>query len=229
MRFKYRKIRLYELEYMGKRVTLINWPCDGQKERYVIDHIKTTLRYAQEDEIVLFLVCIFSYLHPFCLVMTWAVILFLLMSVFEKIIKKGKISVYECIVGGLFASYLSLVFQTALSSREPGSRTDVSLTLFETWTSDAQGRAYVIENVFFFIPFGILLCMCLTRLRKHRLYMVPLIGLVFSLMIEILQWMTERGYFQVDDIWTNTLGTMVGVGLYYFIFYNLIKYKRINW
>ena len=66
----------------------------------------------------------------------------------------------------------------------------------------------VVENVLLFIPYGILGPWAIERLR--RFWSCVLLGAVTSLIIETLQLVTERGYFQIDDILTNTLGTAVG-------------------
>lgn len=44
----------------------------------------------------------------------------------------------------------------SIFSRESGSRKQISLILFETWGHSVQAHAYFIENIFMFIPFGIL-------------------------------------------------------------------------
>ncbi|MCI5884243.1 MAG: VanZ family protein [Eubacterium sp.] len=118
---------------------------------------------------------------------------------------------------GLLAAYMAQMLQIAFFSREAGTRTTVSLKLFETWTPDAQGRAYVIENILFFVPFAILLCICLKVLGRHRLWIVPIAGALLSLSIETMQLIAGRGYFQVDDIATNIVGTVVGLIIFWCI------------
>ena len=77
----------------------------------------------------------------------------------------------------LLLVYLLVLLQTALFSREPGSRYSLDLTLFETWGRSAVSRAYFIENILMYLPFGILddvvtntagalVGWCLWRLRK---------------------------------------------------------------
>lgn len=108
---------------------------------------------------------------------------------------------------GLLGIYFVMLFQIVLFSREAGSRTDMNLVIGGTWTEDPQGRAYVIENVLLFIPFGILIPLCL---KKIPLFGTVLIGVILSLGIEFLQLYTARGYFQVDDLIMNALGCLLG-------------------
>ena len=37
-----------------------------------------------------------------------------------------------------------------------------------------------------------------------------LVGAGSSFFIEVTQWVTRMGYFEVDDIWTNSVGMMIG-------------------
>ena len=51
--------------------------------------------------------------------------------------------------------YFVMIFIITIFEREPGSRTGISLTLFET-LGGPHDNAYVIENILLFIPFGFL-------------------------------------------------------------------------
>ena len=77
---------------------------------------------------------------------------------------------------------------------------DVKVT---NWTS-LEG---IILNILLFIPFGYLLPSLFPRLRWWQ---VILLGLAFSLCIELLQLFTRLGYADVDDLINNTLGAAIG-------------------
>ncbi len=66
-------------------------------------------------------------------------------------------------------------------------------------------------NVVMFLPFGFLVPMLWTKLRKPGT--VILVGLAFSLMIELSQLLCLRGT-DVDDLLMNTLGTGLGYLIY---------------
>ena len=66
----------------------------------------------------------------------------------------------------LLLVYLLVLLQTALFSREPGSRYSLDLTLFETWGRSAVSRAYFIENILMYLPFGILAPACFRKLER---------------------------------------------------------------
>lgn len=66
----------------------------------------------------------------------------------------------------------------------------------------------VLGNVAVFIPFG-----CLTPVlmkNRHKLILTIELGFLFSVSVETLQLFTRVGVFDVDDIFLNTVGTIIG-------------------
>lgn len=99
-------------------------------------------------------------------------------------------------------------FSYNLFSREAGSRKTVSLILFETWGRSFHMHAMFIENIIMFIPFGVFLPTLFERFRNWRLCVLT--GFLCSCSIEISQYITQRGYLQLDDVVTNTIGALLG-------------------
>lgn len=105
--------------------------------------------------------------------------------------------------------YLQILLIITYFSRESGSRVGVmDLQLFSTWGINLRNNAYVVENVLLFIPYGFILPWAVARQRHFSTNLRT--GAVTSLAIECMQLVTRRGYFQIDDILTNTLGTILG-------------------
>lgn len=104
--------------------------------------------------------------------------------------------------------YITVLLKLAFFSREPGSRTGIDLIPFSTWKGGPQAHAYFIENILMFLPFGILAPARFQRLR-NPLYCVDM-GFLLSCFLELAQMLTQRGYCQLDDIATNTLGAGIG-------------------
>lgn len=67
-----------------------------------------------------------------------------------------------------------------------------------------------------FIPFGFLFPLADYRFRDWRLCVGG--GCVFSMCLELVQLVTQRGFCQLDDVITNTVGTLVG-----WVSYRMIK------
>lgn len=112
----------------------------------------------------------------------------------------------------LLVIYIAVLLKLALFSREPGSRTDISLTLFETWGRTMQAHAFFVENIIMFLPFGILIPKVFPPTRNF--FVCTLTGLSTSMTLELIQLITERGFCQLDDVITNTIGAAAGYILY---------------
>lgn len=124
--------------------------------------------------------------------------------------------------GALFWLYVSVMLIITFFSRESGSGRGMDLELFSTWGINDRNNAYVVENVLLFIPYGFLSPWAFKALR--RFWRCGASGFLASLGIEFLQLVTRRGYFQIDDILTNTLGTMIGYMLFR-IFITVLRRK----
>ena len=109
--------------------------------------------------------------------------------------------------------YVAILLAITYFSRESGTRNGIDLELFSTWGINRRNNAYVVENVLLFIPYGFVLAWADPR-QRHFLRNV-LTGAMTSLAIECMQLATGRGYFQIDDILTNILGTILGFGCYW--------------
>lgn len=133
------------------------------------------------------------------------------------------ISPIKIIYLGLFAAYIYILLQQTYFSRPPGSRNTVSLILGETWQGSARSKAYVIENILMTIPFGLLLPSVL-KSAENIFCCIPL-GFLFSVSIEYVQFISQRGHVQIDDVVMNVMGTVIGYLL--FISVKLVGSLRI--
>ena len=122
----------------------------------------------------------------------------------------------------LSIAYLVIILFITFFSREPGSRNGLDLLPFATMGHGPRGDAYVLENVLLFIPLGSLLACVLPKGRKRFRHCV-FMGFLVSIMIELSQFLTKRGHAQMDDVITNTLGTMIG---YLFFICGQMVYKK---
>lgn len=122
----------------------------------------------------------------------------------------------------VFTTYMIEVFQIVYFSRESGSRTDVAFGLGDTWGTTVQAHAYVIENILLFIPFGILFPM----LGKYPRYWCLAAALCFSVGIEGMQYVSKRGYCQLDDVVTNVAGACVGYIVFWLFYKPLINRSK---
>lgn len=125
---------------------------------------------------------------------------------------KGKSEPVSSVAVVAFCIYAGLIVIITFLSRESGSRIGIDLELFSTWGINDRNNAYVIENVLLFIPYGFVSCWAFPGVRNF--FFCTGIGAITSLGIEELQMITERGYFQIDDILTNIIGMIIGYILF---------------
>lgn len=83
-----------------------------------------------------------------------------------------------------------------------------------------------ILNILLFVPLGFLLPIYSDKLKK--IYKVLPLGFAATLIIEIIQYTTKLGIFEIDDIFNNTYGVLIGYCLF-MIFYSLIKKENYKY
>lgn len=107
----------------------------------------------------------------------------------------------------LFVIYLWMLVMIVFFCREPGSRIGTDFRFMGTWGTTMQDHAWVIENIFLFLPFGFLFPVWLPK--KKTAWTIP-VGFLCSVAIEYCQLCTGRGFCQLDDVIMNTLGAVIG-------------------
>lgn len=158
---------------------------------------------------------VFRYL-PYGIIM--GLIMAVVLGTINRLLVKKLKQPLPVMSGTCFFMYLMIMACITFLSRESGTRQGIDLELFSTWGINDRNNAYVIENILLFIPYGFV---CAWFLKSARSFWVcTFYGIMTSTIIEYLQMMTERGYFQVDDILTNMLGSMIGYFIYRLLLHN---------
>ncbi|MBO4678927.1 MAG: VanZ family protein, partial [Lachnospiraceae bacterium] len=117
----------------------------------------------------------------------------------------------------VFLCYVFVVLGATMLSRDNGSNYNVPGTLFYSYRSAWVNWSVTawrnnVLNILMFVPFGFLLPLGIKWFGKcFRTYTA---GFLFSLFIELSQLIFKLGIFEWDDLFNNTLGAMVGFGLY---------------
>ena len=79
-----------------------------------------------------------------------------------------------------------------------------------------EGEMYMlienIMNILVFIPIGVLLGL---SFEKICLKTVFLTGMILSLSVEVMQFVTVRGLAEFDDLMHNTIGCILGYGVFF--------------
>ena len=138
--------------------------------------------------------------------------------VYKKLLKGRRVIGWRVFLWwGVFLCYLSVVLGATLLSRGYNYTNNNIQSLFysyrEAWINfSAAAWRNIILNFCMLIPFGMWLPLGIKRFRKFwRTYLA---GFAFALFIECIQLFSRRGIFELDDILGNTVGTMIGYGLF---------------
>jgi len=116
--------------------------------------------------------------------------------------------------------------------RTPMKTRDYNLTLFKS--IDRFTRAFnhysfevyfynIYGNILAFMPIGFLLPMIY---KKIKFWNITIIGFLISLIIEITQYISYLGTFDVDDLLLNTIGVAIGYGINKLTITAANKYKN---
>ena len=125
----------------------------------------------------------------------------------------------------ILAVYMAALVYITILSRDAGSRDQIDLRPFGTFEKNARRISYLAENILLFLPYGFMLPMVLPA--KGRRWSVVLAAVVLSSgAIEITQWFTGRGFCELDDVILNTLGGIIGYGLWLAVAFAV---GRIRW
>ena len=116
----------------------------------------------------------------------------------------------------LLGIVVALIIWITILSRENLMGTPITYRPFHSLSSFLKelqrGRiGNSFGNIILFIPVGALLP-AVTGWKK--MWKTVVAGISFSLFIEIIQLITSRGCFDIDDVLLNSLGTVMGLGLY---------------
>ena len=152
------------------------------------------------------------------------IIIVLLLSVInDRRVRKGQ-APFSVLTVTILLMYLFIMLCITFLSRESGSSNRIDMQLFSTWSINTRNKALVIENILLFIPYGFLFPLAVKSYRSF--ISCFLVGVVTSMGIECMQLITARGFFQIDDILTNTLGMAVGYTVFRLFHYIICKCKR---
>ena len=108
----------------------------------------------------------------------------------------------------ILITYIAVFFSLAVLLRESSDKCSIRLDLFKgVLEPGPDGYRDLILNIVGFIPIGALAGLLIER---YRLAKVLLVGLLVSLTIELSQLIWHKGVFDVDDLFNNTLGAVIG-------------------
>lgn len=151
--------------------------------------------------------------------------------VYKKFLKGSKkIKLKSIFFPSLLLIYMFMVVAATLLDRGAIGVRQVNLHIFssyrEAWNQwSLRGWQYQILNILMFMPFGFLLPIVSNKFRSFKKIFMASLG--FTLFIETIQLLTARGVFELDDIFNNLLGGILGYSIIKGLYY-LFKKKDIK-
>lgn len=121
---------------------------------------------------------------------------------------------------GLLIGYVLFILGETVLFRTPFDGQHFQAQLFWSYKVWEIQKEQIIANILLFIPLGVL-AGCLWKWKGI------LIGLGVSMIVEILQLISDRGLCEFDDILHNTLGAFIGISIYMLV-ETVSKRKRRN-
>ena len=129
----------------------------------------------------------------------------------------------QCFSTWILGAYLIILFVFTVFGRWEMPEYEYELELFWSYSRGMtiNGREMmrqIIMNILMLVPIGVILPSIIGDRFKRKLtcgIVTILTGFVISATIEILQFVLKRGLFEFDDMFHNTLGTALGVLIYY--------------
>lgn len=122
-----------------------------------------------------------------------------------------------CIMFWIF-TIVSATMLGRVRSPEPNVNFRLFWCIKEAWTlHDAYDWYFVIGNILLFIPLGFFVAATFRSMRK--LWRVGVVGLLLSTVIEVSQYVLHLGLCELDDVFGNTLGCVMGGGLFLICLY----------
>ena len=124
----------------------------------------------------------------------------------------------------LFIVYCLFIIYYTLLCREVGNGHMADLRFMWAYREMLSGHpdwkedvGYNVKNILFFIPFGLWFPQRRVRfsiLRDRRWLVILTAGMLFSVFIEVVQYVTCRGLCELDDVLCNGLGAVLGHGVH---------------
>lgn len=125
--------------------------------------------------------------------------------------------------GLLLLELIFLLLCFTVIFRTPSMAARYDFHPFWSYVAIQEGREELLPenvmNVIGFLPVGLLLGVCM-RGKKEDLnwksgwLIAFMVGLCISVSIEALQYFTHRGFSEFDDVFHNTLGCVIGYGIF---------------
>ena len=118
------------------------------------------------------------------------------------------------IAGILLVLYIGFIIYTTLLCRDPKAYREYNFQLFwsyQRFFDDVRPQGQqILLNIIFFVPFGMLVPLCVDGSWKRKLVFTVASACLLSGTVEFLQLLFKLGFAEFDDVFDNTMGAAIG-------------------
>ena len=100
--------------------------------------------------------------------------------------------------------YILFVLYVTLNRQQIDSNALRPFSSYKQFFTSCGTRRQILNNIWLFVPIGV----ATGLLSAQKRFLV--LPILFSVVIEIVQLITRLGFFEVDDMVSNTIGTIIG-------------------
>ena len=142
-----------------------------------------------------------------------------------------KINVTQLVASLAFSAYAVFVLYYTVLGRYSQEEYTFQIYIYKSYKYliddfGPHSLRQVILNIVMLIPFGFLMPIVIKAKRKYLITLLSAFALI--LFIESLQLIMQCGTFEVDDIFNNLLGTVIGVLIYALVHSVYIRARSKN-
>jgi glycopeptide antibiotics resistance protein len=156
---------------------------------------------------------IISWLYEFP-VYCWLVLVLILLLLWTlSAVKFQNSSVWKTLTVIAFVISIVLIVMVTLVFRQTSEDKGFSLipfSSFEIAKTHSDVYQEVMLNVVLFYPVGLTMPFVINRITNHPVIITIITSCILSVIIEIFQYLFNRGYAEIDDVIFNTLGVVIG-------------------
>ena len=132
--------------------------------------------------------------------------------------EKKAITTKDCAFGILLSVYIALLISWTVLNRNIKEEYQIKFIpfwsyaeLYQNWSRHLAMQ--IFYNVLLFVPWGILFPTISKSMQKIQRVIISAFG--FSALVEIIQLVFKSGLFEFDDMFHNTLGSVLGYAVWY--------------
>lgn len=142
-----------------------------------------------------------------------------------------KINVIQLVASLVFSVYVVFVLYYTVLGRYSQEEYTFQIYIYKSYKYliedfGTHSLRQVILNIIMLIPFGFLMPIVIKDKRKYLITLLSAFALI--LFIESMQLIMQCGTFEVDDIFNNLLGTVIGMLIYALVHSVYIRARSKN-